>query len=128
MVDSMQLKFLKSKLHNVTCTFTNVEYNGSVTIDRDLMDQAGMFANEAVLVADVDNGKRFETYVIPGERGSGVIGVNGSAAHLTAVGHRLIIMAFCYLTPDEVKRHAATVVLVDRKNDVTAIEKNASVE
>jgi len=123
----MQLKFLKSKLHNVTCTFTNVDYNGSVTIDRDLMDAAGFYANEAVLVADVENGNRFETYVIPGERGTRVIGVNGSAAHLTNVGDRLIIMAFCYLTPDEIARHGSTVVLVNPKNDPVSIELHPSV-
>jgi len=122
----MQLKLLKSKIHNVHCTFTNVEYNGSVSIDRDLMDDAGFFANEAVLVADVENGHRFETYVIPAPRGSGTIGVNGSAAHLTAVGHRLIIMAFCYLTADEARRHVASVVLVKEGNRRSAIEKNPS--
>jgi aspartate 1-decarboxylase len=114
----MLTKLLKSKIHNARVTFTNTEYEGSVTVDTDLLAAAGMLTNEACLIADVDNGNRFETYIIPGEPGSGVIGINGSAAHLTAVGHRVIIMTFGYAQPGELLSHQARVILVDDKNQL----------
>ena len=79
----MLLKLLKAKIHRATVTFTDVNYHGSITIDPDLLHASGMLVNEAVLIADCENGNRFETYIIPGERGSGVIGINGAAARLT---------------------------------------------
>jgi len=80
------IKLLKSKIHNATVTFTDVNYHGSITIDSDLLRACGLLPNEAVTVADSENGNRFETYVIPGESGSGIIGVNGAAARLSKVG------------------------------------------
>jgi len=106
------LNICKSKIHRATITQTDVDYVGSVTIDLDLMDRAGIVDGEMVHVWDVDNGERFETYAIPGERGSGVICVNGAAALRVALGDRVIIVAFC-LTDEPVARK---VVLVDEKN------------
>jgi aspartate 1-decarboxylase len=114
----MLTKLLKAKIHNARVTFTNVDYNGSITVDTDLLKAAGMLVNEAVLVADVDNGRRFETYIIPGEAGSGVIGINGSAAHLTAVGHRVIIMTFGYFQPSEIMEHDSSVIVLSDKNKI----------
>jgi len=119
-------KLLKAKIHNATVTYTNVEYNGSITIDRDLLRAAGMLVNEAVLVADVDNGNRFETYVIPGEPGSGIVGINGSAARLTAVGHRVIVMSFGYYTPDESAHQASRVVICGERNTISATAEHAT--
>jgi aspartate 1-decarboxylase len=86
--------FLRSKLHKATVTEANLEYVGSVTIDRDLMEAADLAEHEKVLIVDNTNGARLETYVIPGARGSGVICINGAAAHLVSRGDEVIIMAF----------------------------------
>src|SRR5438270_630554 len=94
----MLLKLLKSKIHQAIVTQTDLDYHGSITIDADLMRASGLVPNEAVLVADCENGNRFETYVIVGEKGSGIIGVNGAAARLTQVGHRVIVMSFVHAT------------------------------
>jgi aspartate 1-decarboxylase len=114
----MLTRLLKAKIHRASVTFTDVNYHGSITIDRDLLDACGMLPNEMVLVADCENGNRFETYIIPGERGTGVIGVNGAAARLTALGHRVIIICFALLSPEELATHKAKVVIVDEKNRV----------
>ena len=89
----MLVNIVKSKIHRVTVTEACLDYIGSITIDEDLMDAANIIANERVQVVDNNNGNRFETYVIKGERGSGVICVNGAAAHLVSVGDVVIIMA-----------------------------------
>ena len=114
----MLIKLLKSKIHNSTVTFTDVNYHGSITIDSDLLRACGLLPNEAVMVADSENGNRFETYVIPGEPGSGTIGINGAAARLSKVGNRVIIMSFVLATPDEVAKHRSRVVIADPKNRV----------
>jgi aspartate 1-decarboxylase len=125
----MLIKLLKSKIHNATVTFTDVNYHGSITIDADLLSASGLLPNEAVLVADSENGNRFETYVIPGERGSGVIGINGAAARLSKVGNRVIVMSFVLATADEVSGHRARVVIVNAKNKpVETVEHASSVE
>ena len=103
----MLTKLLKSKIHRATVTFTDVNYHGSITIDADLLRASGLLPNEAVIVADCDNGNRFETYVIVGEGGSGLVGVNGAAARLTAVGHRVIVMSFVHATAPEAAAHKA---------------------
>ena len=90
----MYLNLVKSKIHRVTITESCLDYIGSITIDQDLMEAANIYPNERVQVVDNNNGSRFETYVIPGERGSGVICVNGAAAHLVNVGDIIIIMAY----------------------------------
>jgi aspartate 1-decarboxylase len=112
----MLIKLLKSKIHNATVTFTDVNYHGSITIDSDLLRACGMLPNEAVIVADSANGNRFETYVIAGASGSGVIGINGAAARLSKVGNHVIIMSFVLANPDEVERHRSRVVIADAKN------------
>lgn len=124
----MLTKLLKAKIHRATVTFTDVNYHGSITIDRDLLDASGLFPNEAVTVADCDNGNRFETYILPGERGSGTIGINGAAARLSQVGHRVIIMAFVLAKPEEIAEHASQVVIVDQKNRTTELMRLRTVE
>jgi len=117
----MLLKLLNAKIHRATVSQTDANYHGSITIDRDLLDASGLLPNEAVLVADCENGNRFETYVIPGTRGSGVIGINGAAARLSQVGNHVIIMSFLSATPAEAITHVAKVVLVDEANRVSQI-------
>jgi aspartate 1-decarboxylase len=112
----MLTKLLKSKIHRATVTFTDVNYHGSITIDPDLLRASGLLPNEAVVIADCDNGNRFETYVIVGEAGSGIVGINGAAARLTAVGHRVIIMSFVHATPQECAVHRSRVVIVNEQN------------
>src|SRR5690242_12277397 len=112
----MLTKLLKAKIHRAVVTFTDVNYHGSITIDRDLLRASGLLPNEAVIVADCENGNRFETYIIEGEAGSGTIGVNGAAARLTKVGNRVIVMSFVLATPHEAAGHQARVVIVDDKN------------
>ncbi len=114
----MLLKLLRAKIHRATVTQTQVDYHGSITIDRDLLEAAGLLPNEAVIVADCENGNRFETYILPGEAGSGVIGINGAAARLSQVGHRVIVMAFAYFNSAEAAHHLAKVVIADGKNRV----------
>lgn len=109
------LNLLKSKIHRATLTGANVDYVGSITIDRDLMDRVGLLPGELVHVWDVDNGARLETYVMEGERGSGVVELNGPAALRMAVGHRVIITSFI-LTDEPV---APRVILVDEHNRLT---------
>ncbi len=112
----MLLELLKGKIYGAQVTATEVDYEGSITIDRALMDAAGILAHEKVLVADMENGNRFETYVIEGERDSGVIGANGAAARLTSVGNRVIVMAFAYVDEKDAPVQKPTVVRVDDKN------------
>jgi aspartate 1-decarboxylase len=111
-------KLLKAKIHQATVTQTDLNYHGSITIDSDLLKATGMLPNEAVTIADCDNGNRFETYIIPGPAGSGVIGINGAAARLSAVGNRIIILCFVQAAPEEVERHVARIVVLDPANRV----------
>jgi aspartate 1-decarboxylase len=115
----MFCKVLRSKIHKATVTQTDVEYVGSITIDEELLRASGIRPNEVVLVADMDNGNRFETYVIKGEAGTGIIGVNGAAARLVSKGHRVIIFSHLFMNPAEMDEHYAHVVLVDDKNHIT---------
>ena len=109
---------LFGKIHRATVTYCRADYMGSITIDPDLLDATGLRVNEKVLVADFDSGNRFETYIFRGERGSGVIGVNGAAARLTAVGNRVIVMSFCHVTADELAVHRPKVVIPGDGNSV----------
>ncbi|MFA7237472.1 MAG: aspartate 1-decarboxylase [Phycisphaeraceae bacterium] len=115
----MLRKFLMSKIHRATVTHCDVDYVGSITIDADLLRVTGIRPSECVLVADCDNGNRFETYVFEGESGTGVIGVNGAAALLTAVGHKLIICAFAQLQSHEIDAHQPRIAIVDDQNRIT---------
>jgi aspartate 1-decarboxylase len=112
----MLTKLLKAKIHRAVVTFTDVNYHGSITIDPVLLEATGLLVNEAVLIADCENGNRFETYIIPGTPGKGEICVNGAAARLTAVGHHLIILSFVLATPEEVRKHRSRVVIVNDQN------------
>ena len=105
---------LPSKIHRATVTETRLHYEGSITIDQDLVDGCGMWVGEKVTIADVDNGNRFETYILPGKRGSGIIAINGAAAHLCNEGDKVIIMGY-ELTDEPIQ---AKVLLVDSDNRV----------
>jgi len=125
----MLTKLLKAKIHRATVTFTDVNYHGSITIDRNLLTATGLLPNEAVLIADCENGNRFETYIIPGEPGSGVIAINGAAARLTAVGHKIIIISFVLATPAEIATHKSRVVIAGPDNrPVEIIEHGCALE
>jgi len=107
---------LKSKLHGARVTRAEQDYEGSLEIDRDLMDAVKMAPYEKILVADVENGNRFETYAIPGERGSGVIGLNGATVHRGSVGDRLIVFTFAVVSEEEIDNHAPLVLVLDENN------------
>jgi aspartate 1-decarboxylase len=109
----MQIEILKSKVHRVTITEANLHYIGSITIDEELMDAANLVEHERVTVSNINNGERFDTYVIKGERGSGKIGINGAAAHKVEVGHIIIVMAYALMTPEEAKTFTPSVVFPD---------------
>jgi len=110
-------------------TQTDLNYHGSITIDTDLLRATGLLPNEQVLVADCENGNRFETYIIPGPAGSGVIGINGAAARLSAVGNRVIVMAFIEAAPEEVEKHIAKIVVCDKSNRIIErIEQKSSLK
>ncbi len=112
---------LKSKIHRATVTQADVDYVGSITIDEELMVNSGILEYEKVQVADVNNGNRFWTYVIAGEKGSGVICVNGAAAHKVELGDKVIIMSYAQMTKEEVKDNPPKVVFVDDDNKITRV-------
>ncbi len=114
----MLITLLKAKLHRATVTEANLNYTGSITIDRDLVDEAGIFIHEKVQIVNNNNGARFETYVIEGERGSGVLCLNGAAARLVQPGDKVIIMAYAQMTPEEAKNHKPVVLLLDDDNRI----------
>lgn len=116
----MDFEMLKCKIHRATVTEANVEYVGSITIDSSLMDAAGILEFEKVCVADVDNGARLETYAMRGEAGSGIVCLNGAAAHCCEVGDKVIIMAYARMSAEEAASHRPTIVLVDNDNKPTA--------
>ncbi len=117
----MRRTLMKSKLHRATVTQADLDYVGSVTIDRDLMDAADLLPHERVQVLDVTNGARLETYVLEGERGSGVIGINGAAAHLVHPGDVVLIVSFAEFEEDEARSWQPTVVLVDAANRIDRV-------
>ena len=112
----MLLKIMRSKIHRATVTEACVDYVGSITIDEDLIDAVGILAGECVLVADMTDGARFETYVMAGARGSGIICINGAAARLVTVGDEVIVMSFAYIEESEAADLKPAVVLVDKSN------------
>ena len=113
-MDIIMRSLLRSKIHRATVTEARLDYEGSISIDVDLLEKSGIWIGEKVLVANVDTGSRFETYVLPADRGSGTIAINGAAAHLAKPGHKVIIMAF-ELSDEPI---TAKVILVDRDNRV----------
>ena len=117
----MVLEMLKSKIHRATVTQADVDYVGSITIDEELMINSGILEYEKVQVADVENGNRFDTYVIAGDKGSGVICVNGAAAHKVNIGDKVIIMSYAQMTEEEAKKNPPKVVFVDDDNKITRV-------
>ncbi|RCW51072.1 L-aspartate 1-decarboxylase [Paenibacillus prosopidis] len=107
---------MKSKLHRATVTEANLNYVGSITIDENLMDAANIWENEKVQIVNNNNGARFETYVITGERGSGVICLNGAAARQVQPGDQVIIISYAMMTDDEAREHKPIVTILDQNN------------
>ncbi|MFG1797045.1 aspartate 1-decarboxylase [Nocardia altamirensis] len=107
---------MKSKIHRATVTHADLHYVGSVTVDQDLLDAADLLEGEQVCIVDIDNGARLETYVIAGARGSGVIGINGAAAHLVHPGDLVILIAYGQLNEQEIAEYDPRVVFVDDRN------------
>lgn len=112
----MKLTMLKGKIHRAKVVQAELDYVGSITVDEDLLDAAGILEYEKVCIVNINNGQRFETYTIAGERGSGLICLNGAAARCAQVGDKIIIMAYAQLTPEEVKEFRPSVVFVDDDN------------
>jgi aspartate 1-decarboxylase len=113
---TMQFQMLKSKIHRAAVTGGNVAYEGSLTIDQDLMDEVGLVPYERILCSNMANGNRFETYAIPGKRGSGAIILNGAAAHLGKTGHLLTIMSFTSASQARAKRWSPRVLVLGKGN------------
>lgn len=109
----MQIEVCKSKIHKVTVTEANLQYVGSITIDEDLMDGANLIENEKVQVVNINNGERLETYVITGERGSGIICLNGPAARKVAVGDVVIIISYALMDFEEAKQFSPSIIFPD---------------
>ncbi|MAL18353.1 MAG: aspartate 1-decarboxylase [Balneola sp.] len=120
----MKITMFKSKLHQMAVTEANLMYEGSITIDQDLLDAANLLPYEKVQVLNITNGSRLETYTIPGERGSRVCCLNGAAARMTHVGDRIIVISYAEMTPEEAKEHKPRVVIVDENNDPKEILDN----
>lgn len=114
-------EFLKSKIHGAVITEANLKYRGSITIDEALLEKAGIAPNERVHVFNINNGARFETYAIRGERGSGVIGLNGAAARMGQVGDPVIVVTYCYLSEEEIGTHKARVLIMGENNQIQEI-------
>ena len=118
---AMLLSICKAKIHRAVVTDADLEYEGSITIDEELLDAAGMIEYERVQVLNINTGARFETYIIKGKRGSGVICLNGAAARLVQKGDKVIIIAYAFMSPEEAKNFKPKVVLVDEKNRIKKI-------
>ncbi len=114
-------KMLHGKIHRATVTEAALDYVGSITVDEDLLEASGIAEYEYVQIANVDNGERLTTYTIAGERGSGVICLNGAAAHKASVGDKVIIMAYANYTEEELKDHKPNVVFVDDDNKIRRV-------
>lgn len=127
----MQVTMLKGKIHRATVKQAELDYVGSITVDEELMENAGMLEYEKVQIVDVNNGNRFETYIIAGERGSGMICLNGAAARCVSVGDKVILMTYAQYDEEEAKSHKPKVVFVDDENKVSRItnyEKHGRLE
>jgi aspartate 1-decarboxylase len=117
----MQLTMFRAKLHQLRVTEADLHYEGSITIDEELLEAAGILPYEKVQVVNVNNGERLETYTIPGEPGERTVKLNGPAARLAAVGDEVIAIAYARMTPEEAQTHRPRVVLMDAHNDPTEI-------
>ena len=117
----MILTMLKSKIHRAVITHAKLNYVGSITIDKSLMEKSHILEYEKVQIVDIDNGNRFETYAIAGDAGSGVMCINGAAARCVQPGDKIIIMTFCQINEEEAKKFKPTVVFIDETNTVVEI-------
>lgn len=117
----MTVTMLKGKIHRAVVKQAELNYVGSITVDSELMEAAGIYEYELVQIVDVENGNRFETYTIAGEPGSGMICLNGAAARQVQVGDHVIIMCYCQMSPEEVKEHKPKVVFVDDENKIVKV-------
>ena len=118
----MQLTLLKSKIHHAAVTGASLDYEGSLTVSADLAELVGLIPYEKILVGNLNNGERFETYAIFGQARRGIIELNGATAHLGKIGDRLTIMSFARYTPEEAELHAPRVALLNEKNEVVRYE------
>ncbi len=118
----MLLTLLKSKIHRAAVTGASLHYEGSMTIAADLAERVGLLPFERILVGNMENGERFETYVIYGERGSGAMQLNGATAHLGKIGDRVTVMNFGAFTPEEAVGHRPRIVLLNERNEVVRFE------
>ncbi len=117
----MEISMLKSKIHRAVITQAELNYVGSITIDEELMEAAGLYEYERVHISNVNSGSRIETYVIAGERGSGVVCLNGAAARSGQKGDHIIIMAYANMAPGEIKAHRPKVVFVGGRNEIIRV-------
>ena len=117
----MTIQMLKGKIHRATVVQAELDYVGSITVDPELMDAAGILEYAKVQLVDVENGSRFETYTIAGERGSGMICLNGAAARMVQVKDHIIIMSYADMTPEEASGHRPKVVFVDENNRIERV-------
>ncbi|MCD7821541.1 MAG: aspartate 1-decarboxylase [Clostridiales bacterium] len=127
----MEITLLKGKIHRATVRQAELDYVGSITVDEDLLDQVGILEYEKVQIVDINNGSRFETYTIAGERGSGMICLNGAAARCVSPGDKIILMAYAAMTPEEAAHHRPKVLFVDEENRpvrLTTYEKHGRLE
>ncbi len=122
----MELTLLKSKIHRAAVTGASVDYEGSLTISSDLAQLVGLLEYEKILVGNLTNGERFETYAIYGEPERGVIEVNGATAHLGKIGDRVTIMSFARYTPEEAAVHQPRIIVLDEKNKIVRYEEGDS--
>ena len=117
----MNITMLKSKIHRATVVQAELNYVGSITVDEELLEKAGIREYEMVQVVDIDNGNRLETYTIAGERGSGMICLNGAAARCVSVGDKVILMAYAQMSEEEASNFKPTVVFVDDDNKIARV-------
>lgn len=118
----MKLHMLKSKIHRATVTEADLNYVGSITIDEELMEQSNILEYEKVQIVDIDNGSRFETYVIKGGRNSGIICLNGAAARCVQKNDKIIIMAYCEIDQSEVSTHQPNIVFLNDQNEIVKLK------
>ncbi len=123
----MQLILLKSKIHRATVTGASLDYEGSLTVSADLAQLVGLIPHEKILVANLSNGERFETYAIYGPARQGIIELNGATAHLGKIGDRVTIMSFARVTPEEAAVHRPLILVLNEKNVVVRYDEDASV-
>lgn len=117
----MTIEMLKGKIHRATVVQAELDYVGSITVDQELLEASGIYEYEKVQIVDVNNGSRFETYTIAGEKGSGMICLNGAAARCVSVGDKIIIMSYASMTKEEADSFKPTVVFVDDDNKISRV-------